>query len=132
MNWNLSGKALGGSVSETQTLTGNVNGASRLGGTAIPRGNDGISPVVEIETYDWGNVVKITDIEGTKSFAVNHGTGGSGGGGMNFSIDETLTLQDGVLSVNTTDLMEQDNTLPITSAGVYSTVGNIEALLKTI
>lgn len=49
-----------------------------------------------------------------------------------FKIDETLTLKDGVLSVNTTNDMEQDNTLPITSAGVYATVGNIEALLKTI
>lgn len=46
--------------------------------------------------------------------------------------DNTLTLKDGVLSVNTTNQMEQDNTLPITSAGVYATVGNIEALLKTI
>lgn len=46
--------------------------------------------------------------------------------------DGTLTLKDGVLSVNTTDQMEQDNTLPITSAGVFATVGNIEALLKTI
>lgn len=54
------------------------------------------------------------------------------GGGIQFRTDETLTLQDGVLSVNTTDLMEQDNTLPITSAGVYATIGNIEALLKTI
>ena len=39
---------------------------------------------------------------------------------------------DGVLSVETTDAAEQDNTLPITSAGVFATVGNIEALLKTI
>lgn len=49
-----------------------------------------------------------------------------------FETDETLTLKDGILSVNTTDQMEQDNTLPMTSAGVYATVGNIEALLKTI
>lgn len=53
-------------------------------------------------------------------------------GGANFETDSTMTLKDGVLSVNTTDQMEQDNTLPITSAGVYATVGNIEALLKTI
>lgn len=52
--------------------------------------------------------------------------------GVNFETDNTLTLKDGILSVNTTDQMEQDNTLPITSAGVYATVGNIEALLKTI
>lgn len=49
-----------------------------------------------------------------------------------FKIDNTLTLKDGILSVNTTNNMEQDNTLPITSAGVFATVGNIEALLKTI
>ena len=54
------------------------------------------------------------------------------GGNVNFQTNETLTLKDGVLSVNTTNNMEQDNTLPITSAGVYATVGNIEALLKTI
>lgn len=54
------------------------------------------------------------------------------GGNVDFKTDETLTLKDGILSVNTTDLMEQDNTLPITSAGVFATVGNIEALLKTI
>ena len=34
--------------------------------------------------------------------------------------------------VQTTDDVEAGNTLPITSAGVYKTVGNIEALLKTI
>lgn len=53
-------------------------------------------------------------------------------GGVGFETDETLILKDGVLSVNTTNDMEKDNTLPITSAGVYATVGNIEALLKTI
>ena len=53
-------------------------------------------------------------------------------GGVNFETDATLTLKDGILSVNTTNDMEQDNTLPITSAGVFATVGNIEALLKTI
>ena len=53
-------------------------------------------------------------------------------GGINFETDNTLILKDGILSVNTTDDMEKDNTLPITSAGVYATVGNIEALLKTI
>lgn len=54
-------------------------------------------------------------------------------GGVNFTTDGTLVMNDdGVLSVNTTNYIEQDNTLPITSAGVYTTVGNIEVLLKTI
>lgn len=52
--------------------------------------------------------------------------------GIAFETDETLTLKNGVLSVNTSDEPEQDNTLPITSAAVFTTVGNINALLETI
>lgn len=52
--------------------------------------------------------------------------------GVQFETDETLTLKDGVLSVNTADAVEEDNSLPITSAAVHTTVGNIEVLLKTI
>lgn len=52
--------------------------------------------------------------------------------GVQFETDETLTLKDGILSVNTADVVEQDNTLPITSAAVHATVGNIEVLLSTI
>lgn len=55
------------------------------------------------------------------------------GGGTSFTTDETLTLsEDNVLSVNTTDSIEGDNTLPISAAAVATTVGNIEILLKTI
>lgn len=46
--------------------------------------------------------------------------------------DETLKYEEGLLSVNTTNSIGKDNTRPITSAGVFATVGNIEALLKTI
>lgn len=49
-----------------------------------------------------------------------------------FDLDETLTLKNGTLSVNTTNDIEEDNSLPITSSAVYTTVGNIEILLKTI
>lgn len=52
--------------------------------------------------------------------------------GVQFETDETLTLENGILSVNTTDEMERDNTLPITSGGVYTVVGNIGAILDTI
>ena len=58
----------------------------------------------------------------------------TGGGGVDFTTDETLTLDPvtKVLSVNTADVVEQDNTLPITSAAVFTTVGNISAILDTI
>ena len=54
-------------------------------------------------------------------------------GGVEFTTDFTLTLSDeNVLSVNRAFSVEQDNTLPITSAAVHETVGNINALLATI
>ena len=53
-------------------------------------------------------------------------------GSASFKTDETLTLKDGILSVNTADAVEADNTLPVTSAAVQTTVGNIEVLLQTI
>ena len=53
-------------------------------------------------------------------------------GGVAFETDETLSLKDGILSVNTASEPEPDNTLPITAAAVSTTIGNIEILLKTI
>lgn len=54
--------------------------------------------------------------------------------GTTFTTDKTLTLdpETSVLSVNVAQNAEEDNTLPITSAAVYATVGNIEVLLGTI
>lgn len=74
----------------------------------------------------------VTSVNGVKADENGNVSIDVGGGGGGFKTDKTLNLKDGVLSVNTTNDMEQDNTLPITSAGVFATVGNIEALLKTI
>ena len=55
------------------------------------------------------------------------------GGDMSFAIDnKTLIVENGVLRVNTINEVQQDNTQPITSAAVYTTVGNISAILDTI
>ena len=52
---------------------------------------------------------------------------------VDLKTDETLHFdENGVLGVNTTDEVEADNTLPMTSAGVYTQLGNIEILLGTI
>lgn len=66
-------------------------------------------------------------------------TGGGGGGTWNnilykpFStLGDTLKVNDGVLDVNAINAVEQDNTLPITSAAVYTEVGNINAVLALI
>lgn len=48
-------------------------------------------------------------------------------------IGENLKITDaGVLSVDTSDAVEQGNMKPITSAAVYVEIGNINALLETI
>lgn len=46
--------------------------------------------------------------------------------------DNLRISEDGVLSVETATAVEADNTLPVTSAAVNTTVGNIEILLTTI
>lgn len=52
--------------------------------------------------------------------------------GVKFETDKTLILKGGILSVNTADVVEEDNTLPVTSAAVQVVVGNIGAILDTI
>lgn len=46
--------------------------------------------------------------------------------------DNLSITADGVLSVDTTNDAERDNTKPITSAGVYTQLGNIEVLLASL
>lgn len=46
----------------------------------------------------------------------------SGGVSSSFEVDETLSFVGGVLSVNTTDQVEEGNKLPVTSGGVYAAV----------
>lgn len=55
---------------------------------------------------------------------------GSGGGG--YKIGDGLKLENGVLSVDTAAEVQQDNTKPVTSAAVYTQLGNVEALLASI
>lgn len=48
-------------------------------------------------------------------------------------VGENLKISaDGVLSVDTAKAIEEDNTKPVTSAAVFTEVGNIEALLSKI
>ena len=57
---------------------------------------------------------------------------GSGGGGYVIGHGLKLDPDTNTLSVNVANSVEADNTLPITSAAVQATVGNIEVLLGTI
>lgn len=46
--------------------------------------------------------------------------------------DNLKITEDGVLSVDTAEAVEQDNTKPVTSAAVYTEIGNIEVLLAAL
>ena len=83
-----------------------------------------------------GEILTLPKMSGSvsapKSLSGNIGAKTVNVGGIYFTTDETLSLKDGVLSVNTAQEPEPDNTLPITSAAVHTTIGNIEIILQTI
>lgn len=54
------------------------------------------------------------------------------GGGMAYKIGYGLKVESGTLMVDAADAVEADNTKPVTSAAVFTEVGNINALLATI
>ena len=83
-----------------------------------------IGDLDDLKTYNKGNLVD----------AINEArsSGGSGGGGYTIGDGLKLDAATNTLSVDTADKVEQDNTKPVTSAAVYTEVGNINALLATI
>ena len=94
-----------------------------------------IPPTVEERLRaDMGNLADLTTEDKSSLVAAINEVRQAGGGGTAYTIGHGLKLdaKTNTLSVDTADKMEQDNTLPITSAAVYVEVGNINALLKTI
>lgn len=49
-----------------------------------------------------------------------------------FTVGNGLKLEHNTLSVDTANAVEEDNTKPVTSAAVYTEIGNIEALLAIL
>ena len=137
-------------LGEYNLRTEPIDGGYRL---TITRG-------IEVQTLDIMDGVGIAGIEKTASvgltdvytialtdgssyeFTVTNGSGGGSGADVPIASDtvagivrvgENLRISaDGVLSVDTATAVEEDNTRPVTSAAVQTTVGNIEILLKTI
>ena len=83
-----------------------------------------IGDLDDLKTYNKGNLVA----------AINEARNSGGGTGGGYTIGDGLKLDaaTNTLSVDTADKVEQDNTKPVTSAAVYTEVGNINALLATI
>lgn len=66
------------------------------------------------------------------SFSVAVRAGSGSGGGYNIGPGLKLDAETNTLSVDTAEIVEKDNTKPVTSAAVFAEVGNINALLATI
>ena len=84
-----------------------------------------IGDLDDLQTYNKGNLVDAINE------ARNSG-GGSGGGGYTIGEGLKLDAATNTLSVDTAAAVEKDNTKPVTSAAVYTEVGNINAQLATI
>lgn len=105
---------------------------------ADPSGDASADPSLPV----WAQLQKqIGDLDDLKTYnkdnlvaAINEArsSGGSGGGGYTIGDGLKLDPDTNTLSVDTADKVEQDNTKPVTSAAVYTEVGNINALLATI
>ena len=68
-----------------------------------------------------------------KSYTDKCGGGGGGDPGTGgYIIGDGLKLEGRRLSVDTATTVDEDNTKPITSAAVFTEIGNINALLETI
>ena len=148
----LSGALSTGSVivnDYTITMQG-IDGGHRL---TITRGSEvqtldimdgvGIAGIEKTESIGNVDVYTITMTDGSSyTFTVTNGSGGGGSADVPIASDtvagiirvgENLKIdENGVLSVDTATAVEEDNTRPVTSAAVQTTVGNIEILLKTI
>ena len=57
---------------------------------------------------------------------------GGSAGSMPYGIGPGLKVESGVLSVDTADAVEADNTRPVTSDAVYRELGDVESLLAAL
>ena len=137
-------------LGEYNLRTEPIDGGYRL---TIARGDDvqtldimdgvGIAGIEKTASVGLTDVYTIALTDGSSyEFTVTNGSGGGSGGDVPIAsetvagivrVGENLKISaDGVLSVDTATAVEEDNTRPVTSAAVQTTVGNIEILLKTI
>lgn len=84
----------------------------------------------ELDALAFDAALDVTVTTATGSYTLPAATGETLGG-IKVGSDLEITPE-GVLSVQKATGVEADNTHPITAAAVYTEVGNIDVLLKTI
>ena len=105
---------------------------------ADPSGDSSTKPVLPVWAQlqeQIGNLADLkTDSKDNLVAAINEAlqSGSGGGGGYQIGSGLKLDAETNTLSVDTAAAVEKDNTKPVTSAAVYTEVGNINAMLATI
>lgn len=105
-------------------------------GFSRPLAQQGEMTISAVSVNDYPQVTEVADpISASPS---SGGGGGSGGGGSsggtvtNLTFSSDFTETDGYVALVKAEEPEEDNTHPITAAGVNKTVGNINALLEGV
>ena len=105
---------------------------------AEPSGDPGADPTLPIWAQMQNQIGNLADLKtynkGNLVAAINEARNSGGGSGGGYQIGPGLKLdaETNTLSVDTAAAVEKDNTKPVTSAAVYTEIGNINALLATI
>lgn len=98
-------------------------------GVKFLRGDDGISPTIEVEEAEGGFNVTVTDVEGSETFFLP-----SGNAVTDEQVQEAVNvyLDENPVKVDVANAVSDGDMRPVTSNAVYVEMSNINALLKTI
>lgn len=95
-----------------------------------------VSPTIDAERVAGGVLLTIHDVDGETQIPIYDGEKGDGGTPAGGNAGDLLVKRSGadydVEWITPATTAERDNTRPITSAAVYTEIGNINALLATI
>lgn len=95
-----------------------------------------VSPTIDAERVAGGVLLTIHDVDGETQIPIYDGEKGDSGTPAGGNAGDLLVKRSGadydVEWITPATTAERDNTRPITSAAVYTEIGNINALLATI
>ena len=122
---------LNGKIGRTKQLNASLQGEKNLGGKVNK--SNGFGYYADLPDKPKINGVEVVgDMTSKQLGLIDQQTYATNQKAGVVKVGENLKIDEGVLSVETTNDAEQDNTKPMTSAGVYVELGNINILLSKI